>query len=161
MRDRSDEWTDPIWNLLDDCIPAYNQKASSARRAYERLKLTQLTLVSAVPVLAGFQGEIEALLRPELTLLPRLALAVLGIAFIVLEFIQHQNQYQENAFEFDARHKVLEQEKFLFLAEAGPYAEVEDKRVRLIERVGDLLLPDMNGFEGRSSERHREYRMAA
>lgn len=161
MRDRSDEWTDPIWDLLDDCIAAYDQKAIRARRAYKRLKLTQLTLVSAVPVIAGFQGEIEVLLRPELTLLPRLALAVLAIAFIVLEFIQHLNQYQESTFEFNARHKALEQEKFLFLAEAGPYAEVEDKRARLIERVGDLLIYDMNDFEGRRSERHREYRMAA
>ena len=161
MRDRSDEWTDPVWDLLDDCIAAYDQEADRAQRACKRLKLTQLTLVSAIPVVAGFQGEIEALLSPELTLLPRLALAVLGIAFIVLEFIQHLNQYQESGFEFDARHKVLEQEKFLFLAEAGPYAEVEDKRARLIDRVGDLLLHEMNGFEGRDSERHREYRMAA
>ncbi len=71
---------------------------------------------------------------------------------MVLEGLQHLNQYHQLALSYRAICTALEREKFLFLADAGPYGAIEDKRAHLAERVEELI---SNPHAGSASTRSR------
>lgn len=132
-------WVDPTWTRLEDQIGWYERQGADAHRAYRRLKVLQIILAALIPFLAGFQGSLQALLMPELSLVPALLIALLGVGIVVLEGLEHLNQYHRNWLSYRATCEGLKHEKFLFLADAGPYADVEDKRAHLAERIEELV----------------------
>ena len=66
------------------------------------------------------------------------AAAVLGAVVVVLEGIQHLNQYQSNWISYRATAEALKHEKYLFLARAGPYTGPQAEPL-LAERIESLI----------------------
>ena len=133
-------WVDPTWTRLEDQIEWYDLKGTHAQRSYKRLKVIQVVLAALIPFLAGFQDNLAALLAaPDLALLPPVAIALLGVGVVVVEGLEHLNQYHRNWLGYRATCEALKHEKFLFLADAGPYGDTEDKRALLAERIEELI----------------------
>jgi hypothetical protein len=99
----------------------------------------QVVLAAFIPFLAGFQDNLAAMLDPQLKLLPAVAIALLGVGVVVVEGLEHLNQYHQNWLGHRATCEALKHEKFLFLADAGPYGDIEDKRAHLAERIEELI----------------------
>jgi hypothetical protein len=134
-----ESWVDPTWTRLEDQIEWYDYMGTAAQRAYKRLKVIQVVLAAFIPFLAGFQDNLAALLDPQLGLLPAVAIALLGVSVVVVEGLEHLNQYHQNWLGYRATCEALKHEKFLFLADAGPYGDTEDKRALLAERIEELI----------------------
>ncbi len=132
-------WIDPTWTRLEDQIEWYDRRAAEAQRAYHGLKVLEVVLVALIPFLAGFQDNLAAVLAPALHLLPAVLIALVGVAVVVLEGLQHLNQYHQLWLGARSTCEALEHEKFLFLADAGPYGAIEDKRAHLAERIEELI----------------------
>lgn len=132
-------WVDPTWERLEDQIAWYETRSQAAQRAYTRLKIAQIVLGALIPFLAGFQAQMQSLLPPEMSLLPALLIAALGVVIVVLEGAQHLRQYHQNWLTYRSTAEALKHEKYLFLADAGPYGVVEDKRGYLAERIEELI----------------------
>lgn len=130
---------DPTWSRLEEQIAWYDQTSIAAQRSYRRLKVTQIVFAAVIPFLAGFQDDIAVLLPVDLRLLPPLVIAALGVAIVVLEGLLHLNQYHDNWLTHRNTCEALKHEKFLFLASAGPYTDVEDKLLKLAERIEGLI----------------------
>jgi hypothetical protein len=86
----------------------------------------QLLMAAAIPVVATLS------LHAAIT-------ATLGTLIVVLEGLQQLNQYQQNWGSYRSTCEALRHEKFLFLAEAGPYAGVEQRSRLLADRIEGLI----------------------
>jgi Protein of unknown function (DUF4231) len=62
----------------------------------------------------------------------------LAAVIVVLEGAQHLYQYQENWITYRSTAEVLKHERYLYLAQAGPYAE-GDRHRQLAERLEGLI----------------------
>lgn len=130
---------DPTWTRLEDQISWYEAKSTKAHRAYKRLKIGQIALVALIPFLAAVQDDLQAALPPAYAMAPMVLIAFVGLAVIMLEVVQHLNQYQQNWIHYRSTCEALKREKYLFLADAGPYARLDDTRGHLAERVEELI----------------------
>jgi hypothetical protein len=119
---------DPILARLDDQLSWYSQKSRAARKAFKRIKLIEIIAAALIPFITGQQW-------PYVNYI----VGGLGVTITVLEGILHLNQYQENWTNYRNTAESLKHEKFLFLANAGPYASAANPRVVLAERVEALL----------------------
>ena len=119
---------DPIQQRLDDQLAWYGQKSRAARRAFKRIKITEIIAAALIPLLTGHTWPYVPYI-----------IGSLGVLVTVLEGILHLNQYQENWTNYRNTAESLKHEKFLFLAKAGPYASAADPRVALAERVEALI----------------------
>jgi Protein of unknown function (DUF4231) len=119
---------DPIIERLEDQIRWYDLKSSSNMRWYKRLKISEIASAAIIPFLAA-SG------------IPRAVLVtgVLGILVTVFEGMLQLNQYHENWIRYRSTCESLKHEKYLYLANAGPYASVEKSRSLLAERVEALV----------------------
>ena len=117
---------DPTLQRLEDQIDWYDKKSLHSQRRFKMLKATQLLAAALIPALA------------PLNVYPAV-LASLGAAIIVLEGFQQLNQYQQNWSSYRSTCESLKHEKFLFLAEAGPYAQVERPVALLADRIEGLI----------------------
>lgn len=116
---------DPTWKRLEDQLGWYDRKSIAAQRAFTRLKVVELIIAAAVPVVAGTGGS------PWIT-------ASLGAAVVVLEAVQQLFQWQTNWVLYRSTAEALKHEKYLFLSSAGPYASADRPRV-LAERIEGLI----------------------
>jgi Protein of unknown function (DUF4231) len=119
-----DPKTDPIFGRLEDQIDWYDRKSRSAQKAFKRIKVIEIVAAAAIPLLAGikFRGH-------------DLVTAGLGVLITILEGLLHLNQYQTNWTTYRSTCEALKHEKFVYLAHAGPYANVPDPHALLAERI--------------------------
>ncbi len=115
----------PAWARLEEQLEWYDRKSVAAQQAFKRLKVLELLIGAAVPVVAGVSG-------------PPLLTAALGAAVVVLEAVQHLYQWQTNWVLYRSTAEALKHEKYLFLSAAGPYAGPDRLRV-LAERIEGLI----------------------
>ncbi len=115
----------PAWARLLDQLEWYSRKSSAARRAFTRLKVVELVVAAAVPVVAAARG-------------PALVTAALAAVVVVLEGVQHLYLWQTNWVLYRSTAEALKHEKYLFLSCAGPYAAADRQRL-LAQRVEDLV----------------------
>ena len=111
---------------LDDQIAWYDARSGYCQTMYKGLKLTELAAAAAIPLLAGLTTS------PWLT-------GVLGASVVVLEGVQHLNQYHGNWMAYRSTAEALKHEKYLHAATAGPYAASEHPDALLAERVEGLI----------------------
>lgn len=122
---------DPIWIRLNEQLVWYSAKSRGARKAFKRIKLTEIIAAALIPFLTGQPW-------PYITYV----VGGLGVVITVLEGILHLNQYQTNWTDYRNTAEALKHEKFLFLAKAGPYAAIvstDGARALLAERVEGLV----------------------
>ncbi|MPZ73332.1 MAG: DUF4231 domain-containing protein [Nitriliruptorales bacterium] len=111
---------------LDHQIEWYDRKSIANQRAFKRVKAAQLIAAAAIPALATVDP------HPAVT-------ASLGAAVVVLEGFQQLNQYQQNWTAYRSTCEALKHEKYLYLANAGPYADGDDLRALLADRIEGLI----------------------
>ncbi len=116
--------TDPIFARLEDQIDWYDRKSRSARRVYKRIKVVEILAASAIPFLAGLSFPRD-----------KLVTAGLGVLITLLEGLLHLNQYQQNWTTYRSTCEALKHEKFVYLANAGPYATASSPHALLAERI--------------------------
>jgi len=117
---------DPVLERLEDQIAWYDRKSAQNQRRFKLLKGVQLGTAAAIPVIATVANEAGVL-------------AGLGAAIVVLEGFLQLNQYQQNWTSYRSTAEALKHEKYLFLAEAGPYGRIENSRALLADRIEGLI----------------------
>jgi hypothetical protein len=115
----------PTWSRLEDQLGWYDAKSQAAQRAFKRLKVGELVVASAIPVVALLD-------------VPAVVPAVLGASIAVVEGILHLYQLQERWILYRSTAEALKHERFLYLAAAGPYTGEDRDRV-LAEQVEGLV----------------------
>jgi hypothetical protein len=104
----------------------YDSKSGHHQRWYKRLKIIQLVAAALVPVAAGISA-------------PVWITGGLGSLIVVLEGVQGLFQFQQNWILYRSTCEALKHEKFLYLAQAGPYAAASRPHALLAERVEGLV----------------------
>jgi hypothetical protein len=137
---------DPTWERLEDEIVWYDGKSRQNQRLYKWLKLLEIAVAAALPVVAGVGG-------------PVWVTGGLAAVIVVLEGAQHLYQYQERWIGYRSTSEALQHERYLYLARAGPYRD-EERHALLAERVEALIsqehakwIASHQGPVGRSAER--------
>jgi hypothetical protein len=99
----------PIGERLDSQLDWYDTKARHSQLWYLVLKVAQIIVAAAIPVLAA-AGASAAVAGG------------LGAVVVVLEGIQQLFQFQQNWTRYRSTAEALKREKYLFLAGADPYS---------------------------------------
>lgn len=130
---------DATWERLEDQLAWYGRKSGHAQRAYKQVKLGQLIVGAIVPVVAALQ-------------VPPAVTASLAAVVVVAEGAQQLYQWQTNWVLYRVTAEALKHEKYLYLAEAGPYS-VSDRGRVLAERLEGLVSQEHAKWaEGRHQE---------
>lgn len=116
---------DPTWQRLQEAIDWYDHRAGENQRLYKWLKLLELAVAAAVPVVAGVGS-------------PVWVTGGLAAVVVVLEGAQHLFQFQEHWITYRTTAESLKHEHYLYLARAGPYGS-EDRHSRLAMRTEALI----------------------
>jgi Protein of unknown function (DUF4231) len=119
-----DPKTDPIFARLEDQIDWYDRKSRASQRIFKRVKIVEILGAAAIPFLAGLNYPHD-----------KLVTGGLGVLITVLEGLLHLNQYQQNWTNYRSTCEALKHEKYVYLANAGPYTGSPDPRALLAERV--------------------------
>jgi Protein of unknown function (DUF4231) len=124
-RPGEDSGSGPTWDRLEDQLGWYDRKSIAAQQAYKRVKLGQLIVGAAVPVVAALQ------VAAAIT-------ATLAAVVVVAEGVQQLYQWQTNWVLYRSTAEALKHEKYLYLAAAGPY-NTDDRNRILAERLEGLV----------------------
>ena len=116
----------PTLERLEDQIGWYDGKSITNQRWFKVLKLFPIVSAAIIPFAAGVSAP------PYLT-------GGLGVLIVILEGLQSLNQYQHNWITYRSTCEELKHEKYLWLARAGPYLDVENPAALLAERVESLI----------------------
>jgi hypothetical protein len=117
----------PAWLRLENQINWYGRKSAYSQQRFKAIKVGQIVVAALVPVLAAVDG------------VPRWTLGALGAVVVILEGFQQLFQYQQNWITYRSTSEALKHEKYLYLADAGPYAHTRRKDGLLAERVEGLV----------------------
>ncbi|HEX7278766.1 MAG TPA: DUF4231 domain-containing protein [Solirubrobacterales bacterium] len=116
----------PAQARLREQIAWYDGKSQHNQRWYKRLKVGELVTAAAIPFVASVSA-------------PVWVAGGGGALIVVLEGLQQLQQYQQNWITYRATCERLRHEQFLFLADAGPYANAPAAEALLAERVESLV----------------------
>ena len=117
---------DPTLERLEDQIKWYGRQSNLNHRAYKWLKIIEILAAGLVPLFAGLH-------------MPAAVTGGLGVLIAVLEGLLQLNQYHQNWIDYRSTCESLKQEKYLFLANAGPYSTATAAHVLLAERIESLV----------------------
>jgi Protein of unknown function (DUF4231) len=112
----------PAWDRLENQVGWYERQSANSKRAYMALKVVQLIAAALVPVMASVHAAVWVT-------------GGLGAVVVVLEGVQQLCQFQANWINYRSTAEVLKHEKYLYLAQAGPYDQQRDPQRVLAERV--------------------------
>jgi hypothetical protein len=115
--------SDPTTERLEDQIKWYDKSSSHNQRMFKLLKTATIVAAVAIPLCAGLGAQFAIIS------------GVLGALIALIEGVQQLNQYQQNWITYRSTCEALKHEKYLFLANAGPYASAENPKALLAERV--------------------------
>jgi hypothetical protein len=116
---------DPTWDRLEDQISWYDRRSGDNQRRYKWLKLLEIAVAASLPVVAAVHS-------------PVWVTGGLAAVVVVLEGAQHLFQFQQNWITYRSTAEALKHERYLYLANAGPYAE-GDRHRQLAERLEGLV----------------------
>jgi hypothetical protein len=134
---------DPIWERLEDQLRWYDRRSGWAQRAYKRTKVVELVVAASVPVLAGVAA-------------PKVITAGMAAVVVVLEAVQQLYQWHTNWVQYRSTAEALKHEKYLYIAQAGPYAGA-DRRAVLATRLEGLISQEHAKWtEARAEDRVRQ-----
>jgi hypothetical protein len=119
------EADDPTWDRLEDQIRWYSRKSGESQRFYKWLKLLEIAVAAALPVVAAVRS-------------PVWVTGGLAAVIVVLEGAQHVYQFQEHWITYRSTAEELKHERYLYIAHAGPYTG-DDRHDQLAERLEGLI----------------------
>ncbi len=118
--------SDPTLERLDDQINWYDRKSSYSQKAYKVIKVIEILAAALVPLSAGLHW-------------PAAITGSLGVLIAVLEGLLQLNQYHHNWIAYRLTSETLKHEKYLYLANAGPYSAPANAHALLAERIESLV----------------------
>ena len=118
--------TNPTVERLEEQIAWYDNKSTYNQKWHKTLKVIELVTASVIPLSAGLGWS------PYIT-------GGLGVIVAVLLGLQSLNQFHLNWTTFRSTCEELKHEKYLWLAKAGPYANIDSPDTLLAERVESLV----------------------
>ncbi len=124
---------------LEDQLAWYDAKAKHHKDWFQRLKVVQIVAAAVIPVTAGSGA--SAWITGSL-----------GASIVVLEGLQQLFQFQPNWTGYRATAEALKHEKHLYLARAGPYANVSREDALLAERVEGLVSQEHAAWSSTQAE---------
>ena len=127
------------WERLEDQLGWYDRKSGHQKLWFQRLKVMQIVIAAAIPVVAGVGA--DAWITGSL-----------GASIVVLEGIQQLFQYQQNWLGYRATAEALKHDKYLYLARAGPYRDAATRDVVLAERVEALVSQEQSSWSAAQTE---------
>lgn len=117
---------DPTLERLEDQINWYDRKSNQNHRVYKWLKIIEIVAAALVPLFAGLK-------------MPAAVTGSLGVLIAALEGLLQLNQYHHNWIAYRSTCETLKHEKYLYLANAGPYSTATAAHALLAERVESLV----------------------
>ena len=120
----------PAWARLNDQLEWYDHKSAVNQQRYKQIQAAQIILATSIPVfslIGNYWG--------------RLIMAILGASVAILAGFQQLGNYNDLWTSYRATAEQLRHEKFLFLAQSGPYRTLqEEEALRLLaERVEERV----------------------
>jgi hypothetical protein len=120
----------PAWVRLNDQLEWYDYKSAVNQKRYKQIQAAQIVLATSIPVfslISNYWG--------------RLIMAILGASVAILAGFQQLGNYNDLWTTYRATAEQLRHEKFLFLAQSGPYRTLqEEEALRLLaERVEERV----------------------
>ena len=120
-----------ITQRLDDQIEWYDRKSRSNQRWYKALRMIQFSAAALIPFLTAYLSEI---------LITKLIVGLVGVVIAVVTAMLDLYRYQEHWIEYRTTCESLKKEKFLFLADSGPYGSESVTVFQLfVQRVEALI----------------------
>lgn len=125
--------THSAWIRLNSQLKWYSDKSVKSQKRYKQLKFLQVFFAVSIPVVSHIDSAFIKWL-----------ISGAGALIAILESVQHMNQYSTLWVTYRSTAECLEHEKFLFLASAGLYRELEEKErlMLLAERVEEIISTD-------------------
>lgn len=122
----ADEEPDSGYPRLESQIAWYDRKSRSAQDWHKRVKIVEVAFTAAIPVVAPFHGVVAG---------------CLGGAVLLLETIQHLNQWYHNWITYRSTCEALRHEKYTYMERSGVYDSrtAEEARKVLAQRVESLI----------------------
>jgi hypothetical protein len=117
---------DPTLIRLEDQIAWYDKKSRHNQVRYKGTKLAEMVAAALIAGTAGLGAT-------------RYVTVALAVLLIVLEGLEQVNQYHANWISYRSTCEALKHEKFLYFAQAGPYAGNEGRHALLAERIESLV----------------------
>lgn len=117
---------DIVLERMEDQLNWYDKKSSYNERMFRWFKSATMVVSISIPLCAAFVK------YPLIT-------GGLGASIALLEGLQQLNQYHQNWITYRSTAEALKHEKFLFLSSAGPYANADNAKALLAERVESLV----------------------
>ena len=138
------EVEDPTWERLEDQLGWYSRKSGESQRLYKWLKLLEIAVAATLPVVAAVHS-------------PVWVTGGLAAVIVVLEGAQQVYQFQEHWITYRSTAEALKHERYLYLAQAGPYAG-DDRHSQLAERLEGLISQEHAKWTAshRSSDHHQQ-----
>lgn len=111
---------------IEQQIRWYDQKSGSAQRWFKRVKFVEFVCGAIVPAAALLNGPTAA---------------GLSAVVIVLEGLQHLNQWQHNWITYRSTCEMLRHEKYSYIARSGQYEGMSDDEAKrmLVENTESLV----------------------
>jgi hypothetical protein len=126
--------TNPTLDWLENQTAWYSQKSTQYQRVYKRAKAVEIVVAALIPL--GSALSMGTVVISGITLNPgAIIIGLFGVVITVIEGLLHLNQYQQNWITYRATAEALKHEKYLYLATAGPYANVQVPLTVLAERI--------------------------
>jgi hypothetical protein len=122
----ADEALSPAQERLESQIAWYDRKSNQNQHWFKGLKILQIVAAAGIPVAAEY-GCFSELIGSA------------GALIVVLEGLQQLQQYQQNWTTYRSTCERLKHEKYLYLAQAGPYTSAPRPEALLAERVEGLV----------------------
>jgi Protein of unknown function (DUF4231) len=120
----------PAWVRPNDQLGWYDHKSAVNQKRYKQIQAAQIILATSIPVFSF----IDAASGRWIT-------AILGASVAILAGFQQLGNYNDLWTSYRATAEQLQHEKFLFLAQSGPYRTLqEEEALRLLaERVEERV----------------------
>lgn len=120
----------PAWVRLNDQLGWYDRKSVVNQKRYKQIQGAQIILATSIPVFSLIVNDSG-----------RWITAILGASVAILAGFQQLGNFNDLWTTYRATAEQLNHEKFLFLAQSGPYRSLEEEEaLRLLaERVEERV----------------------
>ena len=123
----------PTLKRLEDQIDWYDKKSSYNQRRFKILKISQIIAGALIP----FASSVGA---------PAAVAGGLGVLIVIFEGLQSLTQHQQSWISYRSTCQKLTQEKYLWLAKAGPYESAPNPDAVMAERIEALMSSEITNW---------------
>ena len=123
----------PTLKRLEEQIAWYDKKSSYNQRRFKILKISQIIAGALIP----FASSVGA---------PAAVAGGLGVLIVIFEGLQSLSQHQQSWISYRSTCQKLTQEKYLWLAKAGPYESAPNPDAVMAERIEALMSSEITNW---------------